>query len=157
MNTRPDEQSLSLQMRDAGLRVTRPRLTVLAMLHEMRGHRSAEELLAALRERGSSIPRASVYNVLTDLLDHGLIMLADAGPGRALYEAGAEWHHHFVCRDCGHIIDVPCAVGAKPCMEPALEGLVVDEAQVIFRGACPFRAEDRGKPDLGPRPTRCVS
>ena len=128
---------------------------VLDHLHRMGGHRSAEDLLEALRGRGSTLPRASVYNVLNDLLSHRLIMLADAGPGRALYEASTEWHHHFVCRECGHVIDVPCAIGSKPCMQPGIDGLVVDEAQVIFRGVCPYALPNR-ETAVGPKPLDCA-
>lgn len=66
-------------------------------------------------------------------------MMCDAGPGRAYYEAAEHWHHHFVCRVCGEIYDVPCSEGRKPCLESRLPGpgFLVDEAQVIFRGLCP--------------------
>lgn len=144
------------KMRAAGLRVTRPRQTVFNLLKELGGHRSAEELLRELKSRGSNLPRASVYNVLNDLVLHGIIMQADAGPGSALYEVGMEWHHHFVCRECGHVIDVPCAVGEKPCLEPGIKGLAVDEAQVIFRGHCPYLAVGpSGDAGLPPPPHAC--
>jgi Fur family ferric uptake transcriptional regulator len=144
------------RMRAAGLRVTRPRQVVYNLLKELGGHRSAEELLRELKSRGAKLPRASVYNVLNDLVLHGIIMQADAGPGSALYEVGMEWHHHFVCRECGHVIDVPCAVGAKPCLEPGIRGLEVDEAQVIFRGHCPYHAaQSSADTDLPPPPRAC--
>lgn len=156
MSTAPDELHLAERIRSAGVRVTRPRLLVLSLLHEIGGHRSAEDMVDVLRSRRSTLPRASVYNVLNDLADHGLVMRVDAGPGRALYEAASMWHHHFVCRVCHSIIDVPCAVGAKPCMMPEIEGLIVDEAQVIFRGLCPFACESPSV-QLGPKPTCCES
>jgi Fe2+ or Zn2+ uptake regulation protein len=131
------ENELTDRIRSAGLRVTRPRLLVLGLLNDMGGHRSADELLDALDRRGATLPRASVYNVLNDLVRSGVVMLADAGPGRALYEVAAQWHHHFVCRKCGAILDMPCAVGSKPCLDAELEGAQIDEAQVIFRGLCP--------------------
>ncbi|GMU91845.1 MAG: hypothetical protein AMXMBFR4_09030 [Candidatus Hydrogenedentota bacterium] len=150
------DRSAIEKMRAAGLRVTRPRQVVYNLLKELGGHRSAEELLRELKSRGTNLPRASVYNVLNDLVLHGIIMQADAGPGSALYEVGMEWHHHFVCRECGHVIDVPCAVGAKPCLEPGVKGLRVDEAQVIFRGQCPYRAEQpSGETQLPPPPHTC--
>ena len=132
-----DSQLHAQRLRQAGLRVTRPRLLVLEVLEDAGGHRSVDELVAALRQRGTPLPRATVYNVVNALLAHGLILAADAGPGRALFEAGKTWHHHFVCRDCGVIIDVPCVRGEKPCLEPDLPGVEVDEAQVIWRGRCP--------------------
>jgi len=117
--------------------VTRPRLLVLEALEGVGGHRSVDELVAALHRRGTPLPRATVYNVVNALVAHGLIMAADTGPGRALFEVGRTWHHHFVCRGCGAIIDVPCVRGEKPCLEPDLPGVEVDEAQVIWRGKCP--------------------
>ena len=154
MPATPDEPILAEQIRLAGVRVTRPRLIVLALLHEMGGHRSAEDVIDALRARRSTLPRASVYNVLNDLCERGLVMRVDTGPGGARYEASTNWHHHFVCRECGHILDVPCIVGSKPCMIPGVEGLVVDEAQVMFRGTCPF-AGDSPSDELGHRPDCC--
>lgn len=145
---RLSEVELSQRLRDAGLRVTRPRVTLLALLDELGGHHSADELCEVLEQRDIQLPRASVFNVIGDLVRHGLLMMADVGPGRALYEFKTQWHHHFVCRECGGIMDVPCAVGSKPCMDPGVPGLVADEAQVIFRGPCPQA--------LVERPSGCV-
>jgi len=124
------------RLRAAGLRATRPRVAIVAALGEDRGHRSAEELLAVLAARQVRLARASVYNVLDDLVATGLVMLADVGPGRALYELADEWHHHFVCRHCRRVIDVPCEAGSRPCLEASVPGAEIDEAQVIFRGLC---------------------
>ena len=126
------------QLRAVGLRATRPRTLVYAVLREVGGHRSVDDVLELLEERGHSIPRMSVYNVMADLTEASVVMLADVGPGRALYEANDAWHHHFVCRGCGKIEDVPCLKGRKPCLLPPenLPGSTVDEAQVIFRGHC---------------------
>jgi Fe2+ or Zn2+ uptake regulation protein len=112
-------------------------MLVLRYLHEHRGHHSADEITDALTAIDQTLLRGSVYNVLNKLLDHGLISLADVGPGRALYEAAQAWHHHFVCRACDAVIDVPCLTGTKPCLEAELPGAQIDEAQVIFRGLCP--------------------
>ena len=105
---------------------------------------ATDELLAAtdvadlLDRRGESIPRMTIYNVMADLTGASLVMPADIGPGKALYEASDVWHHHFVCRGCGRIEDVPCWKGRKPCLRPpeGPPGAVIDEAQVIFRGLC---------------------
>jgi len=64
------------------------------------------------------------------------VMRADAGPGRALYEKGGPWHHHFVCLTCGAVIDIPCIKGEKPCLLPDHFSGLVEEAQIIFRGCC---------------------
>ncbi|MGO9207144.1 MAG: Fur family transcriptional regulator [Candidatus Limnocylindrales bacterium] len=124
------------RLREAGLRVTRTRLALLSQLDALGGHRSAEELGASFRGRGTPVPRATVYHVLGVLQRAGLVLVADAGPGRVLYESTAAWHHHLVCRSCGSVIDVPCLLGETPCLQPDHPGLRVDQAQVIFRGLC---------------------
>jgi len=63
-------------------------------------------------------------------------MLADAGPGAALYEINLTWHHHFVCIECGTVVDIPCVKGEKPCLLPDWVPGVVEETQIIFRGRC---------------------
>ena len=133
----PVEQfALAGRLRQSGLRVTRPRLVVYGVLLELEGHRSVDDIALALRRRGQALPRASIYNVVEALRLAGLVMGADAGPGRALYEASDARHHHFVCRNCARVLDVPCAVGESPCLAADIEGAQVDEAQVIFRGLC---------------------
>ena len=125
------------RIRATGLRATRPRMFAYALLLEVGGHRSVDELVGLLAERGESVSRMSAYNVVADLTRAGLLMCAEVGPGRALYEASEEWHHHFVCRSCYRVADVRCITGSKPCIEPPadLPG-TADEAQVTFRGIC---------------------
>ena len=130
-------EAASNALRQAGLRVTLPRLAVYRLLAELGGHHSADELLERLHDRDISLTRASVYNILNSLSLSGLAVCADAGPGRAMFEFASQWHHHFVCRSCGEIFDVPCVTGVKPCLEAQLpEGAELDEAQIIFRGRC---------------------
>jgi len=125
------------RLREAGLRATRPRILVYQVLREVGGHLSVDDVVTLLQDRSQRIPRMTVYNVVSDLSSAGLVMRADTGPGRAIYEAGDKWHHHFVCRRCGRVIDVPCVIGAKPCLEQDVPGVsVVDEAQIIFRSVC---------------------
>jgi Fur family ferric uptake transcriptional regulator len=125
------------RLRDVGLRATRPRVLVYEVLREAGGHRSVDEIVGLIRERGQSVTRMSVYNVVSDLQAAGIVMCADTGPGRALYEVGETWHHHFVCRVCGSIVDIPCVTGKKRCLDsPPAFGGTVEEAQVVFRGVC---------------------
>jgi len=145
------ERTLAEELRAAGLRVTRPRLLVLGFLREAGGHRSVEEIGAALRGRGARLPRASVYNVVTDLSRGGLVMATDVGPGRALYESSRRWHHHFVCRTCGAIVDVPCVMGRRPCLTAGTPVGQIEEAQVTFRGRCRACLEQG---ERRPRPAR---
>lgn len=143
------EDGLTSEIRRAGLKATRPRLLVLSLLRELGGHLPAERIQAGLEERGTPLPRGSVYNVLASLSGAGLVMIADAGPGRTLYEAGSDWHHHFVCSQCRRIYDVPCAGGDKPCLEPEdADSVMADllEAQVIYRGRCSQCAAEDAAP-----------
>ena len=128
--------SLSERLRESGLRATRPRLAVLALLEELGGHHSADELVELLVGRGLRLPRASVYGVLSAIADAGLIQRADVGPGRAVYELATTPHHHFVCTSCGQIQDVPAGRRAPLQAEfPEVEGQIV-EARILFRGSC---------------------
>ena len=130
------DAALADALRGAGLRPTKARRAGYAARRKLRGHRSADEVLAEIRRVGGAVSRMTVYNALADLNAAGVLLRADAGPGRSLYEARRDWHHHFVCRECGAVIDVPCVVGTKPCLELSAPVGRADEAQVIFRGVC---------------------
>jgi Fur family ferric uptake transcriptional regulator len=119
------------------LKATRSRLGVLSALAALGGHQSADEIHRALQEKGERLPRGSIFKVVGDLCRSGVLMVTDVGPGRTLYEVADCWHHHFVCRRCRAIMDVPCVVGSKPCLLPdAAIPAVIEEAQIIFRGVC---------------------
>lgn len=142
-----DGEMLAGRLRKAGLKATRPRLLVLGLLHELGGHHTVDELAQELHTRDTPLPRGSVYNVIGVLVSQGLVMLADTGPGSALYEECVTWHHHFVCIECGVVIDIPCVKGEKPCLLPDWVPGVVEEAQIIFRGRCSnclSKADDHG-------------
>src|ERR1700742_5178455 len=121
------------RLRAAGLRATRPRIEVAETLRQLGGPRTADEVHARLP---SALPRTSVYNALAPMADAGIVLRAAVGPGAVVYEVAEQWHHHFVCRRCGGITDVPCVVGAAPCLSPGDGFGEVEEAQVIFRGMC---------------------
>jgi Fe2+ or Zn2+ uptake regulation protein len=131
-----ESETLQTRLHRVGLKATQPRLLVLRLLEELGGHRSIDELLKELKKRHTPLPRASVYNVIDILVSRGLVMLADAGPGAALYEISITWHHHFVCITCGKIVDIPCVKGEKPCLMPDWVPGIVAETQIIFRGHC---------------------
>ena len=130
-------QATSNILRSAGLKVTNSRLQVLEVLKTLGGHRSADDICRYLESEGKALPRGSVFKVVGDLAAHHVLMVTDAGPGKTLYEYAEEWHHHFVCRSCGEILDVPCIEGRKPCLLPdASVPARIEEAQIIFRGIC---------------------
>jgi Fe2+ or Zn2+ uptake regulation protein len=125
------------RLRGSGLRATPQRIAIVDTLRRLGGHRTAEEIGGAMRGAGAAMPRASLYHALAAMAARGVVLVADSGPGTARYELASEWHHHLVCRQCGTIVDVPCATGARPCLDASIPGAVVDEAQVVYRGLCP--------------------
>ncbi len=125
-------------LRSHGLRVTRPRATVLEILAEG-GHLEVDEIAARVRTRLDSVSTQAVYDVLGALARVGLARRIEPAGSPALYEHRVgDNHHHVVCRVCSAIADVDCVVGEAPCLEPtASHGFVVDEAEVTFWGLCP--------------------
>jgi len=127
-------------LRGVKLRVTRPRLAVLEAVCGS-PHADTEAILAAVRGALPTVSRQAVYDVLNALTTAGLIRRIQPAGSVARYESRVDNHHHVVCRSCGSISDIDCAVGAAPCLTPAesaaLEGFEVDEAEVVYWGVCP--------------------
>lgn len=124
-------------LREAGLRVTRPRLAVLSAVHD-RQHADTESLIGAVRVELPKVSHQAVYDALRVLTAVGLVRRIQPMGSVARYEARVgDNHHHLVCRSCGAIADVDCAVGAAPCLTASdAAGFTVDEAEVIFWGRC---------------------
>ena len=125
-------------LRSAGLRVTKPRLTVLAAVRD-NPHADTETLIAATRARLPEVSHQAVYDSLAALAAAGIIRRIQPTGSLARYERQhGDNHHHIVCRSCGAITDVQCHHGAAPCMTPMDDhGYLVDEAEVIYWGTCP--------------------
>jgi Fur family transcriptional regulator, stress-responsive regulator len=111
---------------------------VLDVLSESRSHLDVDEITARVRRRLDSVSVQAVYDVLAALTAAGLARRIAPAGAPARYEARAgDNHHHLVCRSCGHITDVDCAVGVAPCLEPIeAAGFLVDEAEVTYWGVC---------------------
>ncbi|MFV2088727.1 Fur family transcriptional regulator [Micromonospora sp. LOL_021] len=126
------------ELRSRGLRVTRPRLAVLDVLAQG-GHLGVDEIARQVRNRIDSVSTQAVYDVLNVFAEAGLARRIEPAGGAARYERRTgDNHHHVVCRECGVVGDVDCAVGAAPCLEPTADhGFVIDEAEVTFWGLCP--------------------
>ncbi len=126
----------------ADLRVTRPRLAVLEVV-DARPHADTETIFSAVRKGLPEVSRQAVYDVLNALTAVGLVRRIQPLGSVARYESRVgDNHHHLVCRSCGTITDIDCAVGEAPCLTPAdvgnvLDGFVLDEAEVIYWGFCP--------------------
>jgi Fur family transcriptional regulator, stress-responsive regulator len=128
------EQSL----RDAGLRVTRPRVAVLAAVRQL-PHADTDAIIAMARADLGELSHQAVYDVLRALTEAGLVRRIQPPGSVARYESRVgDNHHHVVCRGCGTIADVDCAVGDAPCLTASdAHGFVIDEAEVIYWGTCP--------------------
>ena len=131
------ERARAKQLRGAGLRVTRPRLSVLSVLAD-HPHADAEALVTGARAQHPSLSPQAVYGVLKAFVAAGIARRIEPAGAPALFELRVgDNHHHLVCRSCGVVADVDCTVGAAPCLDPSdTAGFVVDEAEVVFWGLC---------------------
>jgi Fe2+ or Zn2+ uptake regulation protein len=134
----PTASDFERMLRGASLRVTRPRVAVLAAVHE-NPHADTDSLIGIVRARLGGVSHQAVYDVLGALTTAGLLRRIEPSGSVARYEARVgDNHHHVVCRSCGVIADVDCAVGHTPCLTASDDhGFVIDEAEVVYWGLCP--------------------
>jgi Fe2+ or Zn2+ uptake regulation protein len=146
-------------LRRHGLPVTAQRLAVLRAVTD-RPHRTADDIGTAVRAEIGAISRQAVYDVLAALTDKGILRRIQPAGSPARYEDRVgDNHHHLICRSCGRMIDVDCAVGDTPCLTAADDaGYEVDEAEVIYWGRCPAcvvaAAPSRQQPSTLPSPSK---
>jgi Fur family ferric uptake transcriptional regulator len=129
-------------LRGADLRVTRPRLAVLTAVFD-HPHADTGSLIETVRDDLGEVSPQAVYDVLRALTDAGLVRRIEPAGSVARYESRvADNHHHVICRSCGAIADVDCAVGDTPCLTASeTNGFTIDEAEVIYWGTCPSCAD----------------
>jgi Fe2+ or Zn2+ uptake regulation protein len=125
-------------LRGAELRVTQPRLAALAAVYD-HPHADTGALIEAVRDDLGEVSPQAVYDVLRALTDAGLVRRIEPAGSVARYESRVgDNHHHVICRGCGAIADVDCAVGHTPCLTASeTHGFAIDEAEVIYWGTCP--------------------
>jgi Fur family transcriptional regulator, stress-responsive regulator len=125
-------------LRGVGLRVTRPRVAVLEAV-QASPHADTDSILATVRQEIPKVSHQAVYDSLHTLTAAGLIRRIQPSRSVARYESRVgDNHHHVVCRSCGRIADVDCAVDHVPCLIPSDgHGFSIDEAEVIYWGLCP--------------------
>jgi Fe2+ or Zn2+ uptake regulation protein len=125
-------------LRGVALRVTRPRVAVLSAVHD-HPHADTDSIIGVVRGDLGGVSHQAVYDVLRALTETGLVRRIEPPGSVARYEARVgDNHHHVVCRSCGAIADVDCAVGSPPCLNASDDhGFAIDEAEVIYWGACP--------------------
>ena len=124
-------------LRGAALRVTRPRVAVLAAVYE-HPHADTDRIIGVVREDLGAVSHQAVYDVLRALTATGLVRRIQPSGSVARYESRVgDNHHHVVCRSCGSLADVDCAVGDTPCLSASDDhGFAIDEAEVIYWGLC---------------------
>jgi Fur family ferric uptake transcriptional regulator len=136
--TVPTPMDLERVLRGALLRVTRPRLAVLGVVHD-HPHADTDSIIRAVRTELPEVSHQAVYDVLRALTAAGLVRRIQPSGSVARYESRVgDNHHHVVCRVCGTIADVDCAVGDTPCLTASNDrGFAIDEAEVTYWGVCP--------------------
>ncbi len=124
-------------LRAAGLQVTAQRLAVHRAVTSL-PHAMADEICSAVREELGVISRQAVYDALNAMSEHGLLRRIQPAGSAARYEHRVDNHHHLICRECGTLVDIDCAVGEAPCLTAHDDhGYKIDEAEVIYWGTCP--------------------
>jgi Fur family transcriptional regulator, stress-responsive regulator len=125
------------ELRGAGLRVTAARVALLEAVRHG-DHLGVEALADSVRERVGHVSLQAVYEALNALTAAGLIRRIEPAGSPARFEGRiGDNHHHVVCRSCGLVADVDCAVGEVPCLTPSDDrGFEIDEAEVIYWGLC---------------------
>ncbi|MEU9593696.1 Fur family transcriptional regulator [Streptomyces sp. NPDC048219] len=125
-------------LRGAGLRVTAARV---ALLETVRAgdHLGVEAIASGVRDRVGHVSLQGVYEALHALTAAGLVRRIQPPGSPARFEGRVgDNHHHVLCRSCGALADVDCAVGEAPCLTASDDhGFAIDEAEVIYRGLCP--------------------
>ena len=134
----PGATDFERMLRQADLRVTRPRVAVLAAVHD-HPHADTDSIIGRVRADLGDVSHQAVYDVLRALTTAGLLRGFQPKGSVTRYEARVgDNHHHLVCRSCRAIVDVTCAVGYAPCLTPEdAASYEIDEAEVIFWGRCP--------------------
>ncbi|WP_066361146.1 Fur family transcriptional regulator [Herbidospora mongoliensis] len=136
--TAPTGQTIAEELRGAGLRVTAARV---ALLETVRGgnHLGVEDIATGIRDRVGHVSLQAVYEALHALTAAGLVRRIEPAGSPARFEGRVgDNHHHVVCRSCGVVADVDCAVGEVPCLTASdAHGFQIDEAEVIYWGRCP--------------------
>ena len=135
MPTAPELEQL---LRGAALRVTHPRIAVLRAVYA-NPHADTESIIGVVRDDLGEVSHQAVYDVLRALTSAGLVRRIEPSGSVARYESRVgDNHHHLVCRCCGVITDVDCAVGDAPCLTASEDyGYAIDEAEVVYWGLCP--------------------
>jgi Fur family ferric uptake transcriptional regulator len=138
---------LAARLRERGIQVTAQRLAVLRAVASQ-PHITADAIADVVRTTIGAISLQSVYDAVGLLVSEGLIRRIQPSGSPARFEDRVgDNHHHLICRSCGRVVDVDCAVGSAPCLTPADDrGYEIDEAEVAYWGRCPDCLEQSPSP-----------
>jgi Fur family transcriptional regulator, stress-responsive regulator len=125
-------------LRRRGIQVTAQRLAVFRAV-TAQPHITADRVADVVRAEIGAISLQSVYDALGVLVAERLLRrIQPAGSPARFEDRVNDNHHHLICRTCGRMVDVDCAVGAAPCLEAVDDnGYEIDEAEVVYWGRCP--------------------
>ncbi|MEV2189605.1 Fur family transcriptional regulator [Streptomyces phaeochromogenes] len=142
--TTPRTPTTAEELRGVGLRVTAARVALLETVRSG-DHLGVEAIASGVRDRVGHISLQAVYEALHALTAAGLIRRLEPPGSPARFEGRVgDNHHHLVCRTCGVVVDVDCAVGHAPCLTASDDrGFTIDEAEVIYWGLCPACSTSR--------------
>jgi Fur family transcriptional regulator, stress-responsive regulator len=130
--------AIAEELRGAGLRVTAARVALLETVRNG-DHLGVEAIASGVRDRVGHVSVQAVYEALHALTAAGLVRRLEVAGGPARFEGRVgDNHHHVVCRSCGVVADVDCAMGEAPCLTASDDnGFSIDEAEVVYWGSCP--------------------
>ncbi len=136
MGDKGTRNTVETWLREAELRLTPQRFAVLEYLARAEGHPTADQIAAEINRRFPRASRATVYNTLAALREAGLVREVVLDDGVARYESNTEAHHHFVCRACGRLEDVPPEAFKAPSRVELEGGHEVEAVEIVLRGLC---------------------
>ena len=130
-------------LKDLNLKVTHQRLAILKYLDENNTHPTAEEIYSKLKQKNPSLSKTTVYNSLEILQKYGVIQSLTISGSEHRYDFKEEMHHHFLCRECGNIIDIHISC---PNIEKVKQfGHEIEEVHGYFKGICKLCSDNRRK------------
>ncbi len=149
----PTTSDFERMLRGVTLRVTRPRVAVLSAVHD-HPHANTDSIIGVVRANLGEVSHQAVYDVLRALTTTGLVRRIQPTGSSARYESRVgDNHHDLVCRSCGAIADVDCAIGSTPCLT-AWSGTRVDLVFVRTPSCGPSR---RSTPATTPGRSSCTT
>ena len=143
-------------LRARGIQVTAQRLAVLRAV-SAKPHITADAVAEAVRTEIGAISLQAVYDALSLLVSEGLVRrIQPSGSAARFEDRVGDNHHHLICRICGRVVDVDCAVGDAPCLAASDDkGYQIDEAEIAYWGRCPdCQVQGPASPSVPPQQRR---